>query len=61
MPPRASPLHPVLVVQVAVEPAHPSDLAAVVRGLQLLNRADPFVEVGDGRKSGWLGVRVAVS
>ncbi len=34
-----------VVAQVAVEPAHPSDLPALMRGLQLLNRADPFVEV----------------
>ncbi|EFJ51620.1 hypothetical protein VOLCADRAFT_56931, partial [Volvox carteri f. nagariensis] len=33
------------IVMVAVEPAHPSDLPALLRGLQLLNRADPFVEI----------------
>jgi ribosome assembly protein 1 len=32
-------------VRVAVEPADPADIPALVRGLRLLNRADPFVEV----------------
>ncbi len=33
------------IVRVAVEPAHPSDMARLAEGLRLLNRADPFVEV----------------
>lgn len=33
------------IVRVAVEPADPADIPALVRGLRLLNRADPFVEV----------------
>lgn len=33
------------IVRVAVEPARPTDLAQLEQGLQLLNRADPFVEV----------------
>ncbi|GIL84225.1 hypothetical protein Vretifemale_12915, partial [Volvox reticuliferus] len=48
--PACRPLAPLMfqaaaIVMVAVEPAHPSDLPALRRGLQLLNRADPFVEV----------------
>ncbi|KAG2443951.1 hypothetical protein HXX76_002290 [Chlamydomonas incerta] len=48
--PACRPLAPLMfqaaaIVMVAVEPAHPSDLPALVRGLQLLNRADPFVEI----------------
>ncbi|GIL67389.1 hypothetical protein Vafri_20793, partial [Volvox africanus] len=47
--PACRPLAPLMfqaaaIVMVAVEPAHPSDLPALLRGLQLLNRADPFVE-----------------
>ena len=33
------------IVQVAVEPAHPGDMDALERGLQLLHRADPLVQV----------------
>ena len=33
------------IVQVAVEPAHPGDMEALERGLQLLHRADPMVSV----------------
>lgn len=33
------------IVQVAVEPAHPNDMDALERGLQLLHRADPLVSV----------------
>ena len=33
------------IVQVAVEPAHPGDMDALERGLQLLHRADPLVSV----------------
>ena len=33
------------IVQVAVEPAHPGDMEALERGLQLLHRADPLVNV----------------
>ncbi|GLC55413.1 hypothetical protein PLESTB_000984700 [Pleodorina starrii] len=48
--PACRPLAPLMfqaaaIVMVAVEPAHPSDLPALMRGLQLLNRADPFVEI----------------
>ncbi|KAG2439846.1 hypothetical protein HYH02_010478 [Chlamydomonas schloesseri] len=48
--PACRPLAPLMfqaaaIVMVAVEPVHPSDLPALVRGLQLLNRADPFVEI----------------
>ncbi|XP_078441781.1 ribosomal protein S5/Elongation factor G/III/V family protein [Wolffia australiana] len=32
-------------VKVAIEATDPSDMAALARGLRLLNRADPFVEV----------------
>jgi len=32
------------IVRVAVEPARPGDMPALVEGLRLLNRADPFVE-----------------
>jgi ribosome assembly protein 1 len=33
------------IVRVAIEPSDPSDMGALSRGLRLLNRADPFVEV----------------
>ena len=33
------------IVRVAIEPADPSQMAALAAGLRLLNRADPFVEV----------------
>lgn len=33
------------IVQVAVEPAHPEDMDALEKGLQLLHRADPLVKV----------------
>ncbi|KAK9063997.1 hypothetical protein SSX86_017869 [Deinandra increscens subsp. villosa] len=32
-------------LKVAIEPSDPVDMAALMRGLRLLNRADPFVEV----------------
>lgn len=42
-------------VQVAVEPALPSELPALERGLQLLNRADAFVQVSVSEATGeWL-------
>eukprot|EP00201_Polytomella_parva_P014391 CAMPEP_0175066456 /NCGR_PEP_ID=MMETSP0052_2-20121109/16521_1 /TAXON_ID=51329 ORGANISM="Polytomella parva, Strain SAG 63-3" /NCGR_SAMPLE_ID=MMETSP0052_2 /ASSEMBLY_ACC=CAM_ASM_000194 /LENGTH=785 /DNA_ID=CAMNT_0016333165 /DNA_START=42 /DNA_END=2396 /DNA_ORIENTATION=- len=34
------------IVKVAVEPVAPQDMLALEKGLRLLNRADPFVEVG---------------
>ncbi|XP_069671578.1 elongation factor-like GTPase 1 [Periplaneta americana] len=33
------------IVRVAVEPAHPQDMAALIRGLRLLNQADACVQV----------------
>ncbi|XP_043709784.1 elongation factor-like GTPase 1 [Telopea speciosissima] len=33
-------------LRVAIEPSDPADMGALMRGLRLLNRADPFVEVG---------------
>lgn len=33
------------ILRVAIEPSKPADMAVLRRGLQLLNRADPFVEV----------------
>lgn len=33
------------MLKVAVEPSDPADMSALVKGLRLLNRADPFVEV----------------
>ena len=33
------------IVRVAVEPVHPSEMPALVRGMKLLNMADPCVEV----------------
>jgi ribosome assembly protein 1 len=33
------------IVRVFVEPEHPSELAALVRGLQMLAHADPCVQV----------------
>ncbi|KAH9287433.1 hypothetical protein KI387_031550 [Taxus chinensis] len=33
------------ILRVAIEPSKPSDMAALTKGLQLLSRADPFVEV----------------
>ncbi|KAG0613109.1 hypothetical protein M758_6G077800 [Ceratodon purpureus] len=33
------------IVRVAIEPSDPTDMGALARGLRLLNRADPFVEV----------------
>lgn len=33
------------IVRVAIEPSDPADMGALSRGLRLLNRADPFVEV----------------
>jgi ribosome assembly protein 1 len=33
------------IVRVAIEPSDPTDMGALTRGLRLLNRADPFVEV----------------
>ncbi|KAL7587946.1 hypothetical protein Lser_V15G36571 [Lactuca serriola] len=32
-------------LKVAIEPSDPADMAALMKGLRLLNRADPFVEV----------------
>ncbi|XP_010260671.1 PREDICTED: elongation factor-like GTPase 1 [Nelumbo nucifera] len=32
-------------LRVAIEPSDPADMGALIRGLRLLNRADPFVEV----------------
>ncbi|XP_021300867.1 elongation factor-like GTPase 1 [Herrania umbratica] len=32
-------------LRVAIEPADPADMGALMKGLRLLNRADPFVEV----------------
>ncbi|KAL5787891.1 hypothetical protein ACOSP7_004840 [Xanthoceras sorbifolium] len=32
-------------LRVAIEPSDPSDMGALMKGLRLLNRADPFVEV----------------
>lgn len=32
-------------LRVAIEPSDPADMGALMRGLRLLNRADPFVEV----------------
>ncbi|XP_062215045.1 uncharacterized protein LOC133915767 [Phragmites australis] len=32
------------MLKVAIEPSNPSDLGVLVKGLKLLNRADPFVE-----------------
>lgn len=32
------------MLKVAIEPSNPADLGALVKGLKLLNRADPFVE-----------------
>ncbi|KAK9830922.1 hypothetical protein WJX81_005694 [Elliptochloris bilobata] len=48
--PACRPLAPMLfqaapIVRVAIEPADPSQMAALATGLRLLNRADPFVEV----------------
>jgi len=34
------------IVRVALEPSHPSDMPRLAEGLRLLNRADPFVEIG---------------
>lgn len=33
------------IVRVAIEPKNPTDIRALARGLKLLNKADPFVEV----------------
>ncbi|KAI5065068.1 hypothetical protein GOP47_0019763 [Adiantum capillus-veneris] len=33
------------IMRVALEPSDPSDLGSLTRGLRLLNRADPFVEI----------------
>uniref|UniRef100_A0A0D6QUR7 Elongation factor-like 1 n=1 Tax=Araucaria cunninghamii TaxID=56994 RepID=A0A0D6QUR7_ARACU len=33
------------ILRVAIEPSKPADMGALTKGLQLLNRADPFVEV----------------
>lgn len=48
--PAARPLAPMMfqsaaIVQVAIEPVRPADMPALMEGLRLLNRADPFVEV----------------
>lgn len=48
--PLCRPLAPLLfqsaaIVRVAVEPAHPGDMPALVEGLRLLHRADPLVQV----------------
>ncbi|WOK97100.1 hypothetical protein Cni_G05808 [Canna indica] len=32
-------------LRVAIEPSNPADMGALVKGLRLLNRADPFVEI----------------
>ncbi|GJU80132.1 elongation factor-like GTPase 1 [Tanacetum coccineum] len=32
-------------LKVAIEPSAPTDMAALMEGLRLLNRADPFVEI----------------
>lgn len=32
-------------LRVAIEPANPADMGALLKGLRLLNRADPFVEI----------------
>ena len=47
--PHCPPLMPVPyavvpIVHVAIEPAHPSDMAKLTNGLRLLNQADPCVE-----------------
>ncbi|KAL2346037.1 hypothetical protein Fmac_000037 [Flemingia macrophylla] len=34
-----------LTIRVAIEPSDPADVGALLKGLRLLNRADPFVEV----------------
>jgi hypothetical protein len=34
------------IVRVAIEPVHPAEMGQLAEGLRLLNRADPFVEVG---------------
>lgn len=33
------------MLKVAIEPSNPADMGALMKGLKLLNRADPFVEV----------------
>ncbi|KAK4358512.1 hypothetical protein RND71_020741 [Anisodus tanguticus] len=33
------------MLKVAIEPSDPADMGALIKGLRLLNRADPFVEV----------------
>lgn len=33
------------IVRVAVEPVHPNEMSQLVRGLKLLNQADPCVQV----------------
>ncbi|XP_058758511.1 uncharacterized protein LOC131631763 [Vicia villosa] len=33
------------ILRVAIEPSDPADMGALLKGLRLLNRADPFVEV----------------
>ncbi|WIA32200.1 hypothetical protein OEZ86_003049 [Tetradesmus obliquus] len=53
--PAALPLAPMTfqaapIVRVALEPSAPGDMAALAAGLKLLNRADPFVEVGLSEK-----------
>lgn len=59
--PCARPLAPMVfqaapIVRVALEPSHPSDMPALAEGLRLLNRADPFVEVGlTDKGEQWLG------
>ncbi len=44
---RPGPLRPqsAPIVRVAVEPARPGDMPALVEGLRLLHRADPMVQV----------------
>ncbi len=41
-----APMQAAPIVRVAVEPAVPREMARLQEGLRLLNRADPFVEVG---------------
>lgn len=39
------------MLKVAIEPSNPTDLRAFVKGLDLLNRADPFVEYTGSEKA----------
>ena len=42
---------------VAIEPSDPADMGALIKGLKLLNRADPFVEINVSSR--WEHVLVA--